>query len=141
MIWHHSDNPRLKEDSYWITPPEIYKTLNEEFCFDYDPCPYPLPENFNGLNVDWGEVNYVNPPFHRYGGIGPTAFVRKGISENARGKTVVIVLPTASYVNLLLEAGAEIRPLGRVRWLHTETRKPMKNPSQITCFVLRGDRS
>ena len=72
-------------------------------------------------------------------GFGPTAWVRKAITEKEAGRSSVILIPTQSYVNLLLEAGAELRSAGRVKWLDTETREPCKSPSPITCFVLRGD--
>lgn len=127
----------LKWEPHWITPPELYKELDAEFHFDYDPCPFPKPKDYDGIKAEWGTSNYVNPPFHRENGIGPTAFVRKAIEENKKGKTVVLTIPTQSYVNLLLEAGAEVRSLGRVKWLHTVTREPMKGPSPITAFILR----
>jgi hypothetical protein len=125
---------------YWITPPDLYEALNAEFDFDFDPCPYPKPEGFDSLAVEWGDSNYVNPPFRKKDGdgFGPTAWVHKAIEENKKGKTVILTLPTQSYVNLLLEAGAEVRSLGRVRWLEAESGEPVKSPSPITCFILRG---
>ena len=48
---------------YWLTPPELYAALDAEFHFDFDPCPYPKPDNFDGLTCEWGQRNYVNPPF------------------------------------------------------------------------------
>ncbi len=126
-------------NNYWLTPPDVYGPLNDEFQFDFDPCPYPKPENFNSLEIPWGSMNYVNPPFRKKdgGGFGPTAFVRKAIAEKEAGRSSVILIPTQSYVNLLLEAGAELRSAGRVRWLDTETGEPCKSPSPITCFILR----
>lgn len=127
--------------SYWLTPPDIYNSLNEEFHFDFDPCPYPRPENFNGVAVPWGKMNYVNPPFRKSDGAfgaGPTAFVRKAIAEQNLGRSSVIVIPTQSYVNMLLEAGAECRSMGRVKWLEATARNPMPSPSSITCFILRA---
>ena len=132
----------MKENRYWLTPPELYKKLNDEFSFDFDPCPFPLHKGYNGLEVDWGQVNYLNPPFMKKDAVGcsvPTAFVHKAIEENKKGKTVVLTLPVASYVNLLVEAGAEIRSLGRVGWLGTELKDPMKSPPPIACFILRGN--
>jgi len=129
----------LKKE-YWITPPEIYKALNDEFKFDFDPCPYP----YNGVcasQVEWGKSNYVNPPFRKSdgkNGMGPTAFVRKAIEESKKGKDVVVVINTMSFINLLLEAGAEVRSLGRVRWLDGRTGKAWNKPSNTTCFILRG---
>ena len=127
---------------YWLTPPDIMKKLNDEFHFDFDPCPYPKPINFNSLETDWGKMNYVNPPFRpkENNGFGPTAFVRKSIEEQAKGKSSVILIPTQSYVNLLLEANAELRSMGRVRWLDVESDEPCKSPSPITCFILYGNK-
>lgn len=45
---------------YWITPPEIYKALDQEFHFDFDPCPYP----FNG--VDGTELDKMNDVIQKY---------------------------------------------------------------------------
>ena len=48
---------------YWLTPPDVFDALNKEFRFDFDPSPHPLAEGFDGLTIDWGSSNYVNPPF------------------------------------------------------------------------------
>tara|TARA_R110002110_G_C13087250_1_gene684475 strand:+ start:122 stop:523 length:402 start_codon:yes stop_codon:yes gene_type:complete len=126
---------------YWLTPPELYDSLNEEFNFDFDPCPCPRPDNYDGIKIEWGKMNYVNPIFRRKDSdsiYGPTAFVRKAIYEQKNGKSSFLTLPTQSYVNLLLESGAELRSLGRVKWLEVNTKKPMPSPSSITGFFLRG---
>lgn len=128
-------------NKFWLTPPTIYQDLNREFEFDFDPCPCPCPEGFDGLSVPWGKSNYVNPPFRRKDGVngcGPTAFVHKAIAENERGNGSVLVLPVQSYVMLLAGAGAEIRSMGRIRWLDVETKEPCKSPSPICAFILRG---
>ena len=121
--------------SYWLTPPNLYHKLDKVFHFDFDPCPY--PRTINGLEIEWKKMNYVNPPFRKKDG-SPTAFVRKAIKEQSKGKSSVLLLPTQSYVNLLLEAGAKLRSLGRVRWLSTKDNKPIKSPSPITLFLLKG---
>jgi hypothetical protein len=124
---------------YWITPPDLYQKLDSEFHFDFDPCPYPYVKD--GIEIGWGKSNYVNPPFRKKdskNGHGPTAFVRKAIEENKLGKTVVLAIPVQSYVNMLIEAGAELRSLGRVRWVDAITREPTKQPSPICAFILRG---
>lgn len=124
---------------YWKTPPELLRVLDEEFHFTNDVCPYPKPEDFDALKSSWGEMNFVNPPFRKNDGdgFGPTVFVRKAIAENKLGKKSVIIIPTQSYVNLLLEAGAEMRSMGRIKWLECETNEECKNPSPITMFILK----
>lgn len=128
------------DGKYWLTPPQLYNDFNSEFSFDFDPCPCPRPENYNSLVVPWGKSNYVNPPFNLKDGPfgGPTAFARKAIEENKRGNGSVIVLPVRNYVNLLLEAGAELRPVGRVKWLECDTGEEWRSPSPICAFILKG---
>ena len=135
--------PSLNKDytnsKFWIIPPEIYGPLNKEFGFDFDPCPYPFLED--GITKDWGKVNWVNPPFRRadaMNGHGPTAFVRKAIEEQKKGKTSVLILPVLSLLNMLFEAKAEIRSMGRVKWVHAKTGKIWKQPSNCALFILRG---
>ncbi len=48
---------------YWKTPPQMMKELQEKYHFDFDPCPHPRPDGFDGLEVPWGKVNWVNPVF------------------------------------------------------------------------------
>jgi len=45
---------------YWLTPPDLYAKLDAEFHFDFDPCPYPLPDGFDGLTCEWGQSSYSN---------------------------------------------------------------------------------
>lgn len=128
---------------YWLTPPDLYKQLNDEFNFDFDPCPYPLTDGFDGLTCDWGNSNYVNPPFgsimHEGKKKGPTAWVRKAIEENRKGKTVVLVYPIDKWVLMLLSAiGTEVRNLGNVRWCAIEDGSVGKGTGRhIACFILR----
>jgi hypothetical protein len=118
---------------YWLTPPELMAQLQAEFGFDFDPCPFPRPEGFDGLSVPWGSTNYINPPF-----TGPTAWARKCIAERDAGKTCVFVFPVPKWVLMLLDAGAEVRNLGDVRWCAIEDGTPGKGIGQhIACFVLR----
>jgi len=127
---------------YWLTPPDIYAALDAEFSFDFDPCPYPLPAGFDGLTCDWGLRNYVNPPFgsivHQGKKKGPTAWVRKAITEHAKGKLVVLVYPVDKWILMLLEIlGARVRNLKDVRWCSIEDGKPgTGNGRHIAAFVL-----
>ena len=87
---------------YWLTPRDLYDALNGEFEFDFDPCPYPRPDDFDGLDIPWGQSNYVNPPFA--GGI--TAWARKAIAEYKQGKKVVFVYPIDKWIHWFIEQGA-----------------------------------
>ncbi len=126
---------------YWLTPPDAFAALDSQFHFDFDPCPHPLPEGFDGLTCEWGESSYVNPPFgsivHEGKKKGPTAWARKAIAENAKGKRVVLVYPIDKWVLMLIKAGAKISNLGDVRWLATEDGTAGKGTGRhIACFVL-----
>lgn len=136
---------------YWLTPPDLYAELDAEFHFDFDPCPYPLPEGFDGLTCEWGRSNYVNPPFGSIMHQGPgdakarkkgmTAWARKAIAEWRKGKTVVMVFPLDKWILEILEAlgVGEIRNLRDVRWLATEDRQPGNGTGRhIACFILRA---
>ncbi len=138
---------------YWLTPPELYAELDAEFGFDFDPCPYPLPEGFDGLTCEWGKRSYANPPFgsimHQGPGDkkpvkkGPTAWVRKAIIEWRKGKTVVLVYPVDKWLLMILDAilgpDAEVRNLGDVKWVATEDGAVGKGTGRhIACFILRG---
>lgn len=137
---------------YWLRPDDLYDRLNSEFHFDFDPCPHPLPFGFDGLTCEWGYSNWVNPPFgsimhqefNKKGEIvmrkrGPTAWVKKAIEENAKGKLVVLVYPIDKWVLMLLKAlGSDVRNLGDVKWLATEDGSQGKGTGRhIACFILR----
>lgn len=133
---------------YWLTPPELYKKLHDEFNFDFDPCPYPLPPGFDGLTCEWGNSNYVNPPFgsiiHEGKKKGMTAWVRKAITEWQKGKLVVLVYPIDKWVLMLLKSilgeHGEVRNLGDVKWLATEDQSQGKGTGRhIAMFVLKPD--
>ena len=127
---------------YWLTPPALYAALDAEFHFDFDPCPYPLPEGFDGLTCEWGQSSYVNPPFgsiiHNGKKKGPTAWVRKAIDEQAKGKRVVLVYPVDKWVLMILSSiGTKVRNLGDVRWCATEDGSIGKgNGRHIAAFIL-----
>ena len=126
---------------YWLTPPALLAELDAEFKFTFDPCPYPLPEGFDGLTQPWGRSNYVNPPFgsilHQGKKKGPTAWVRKAIAEQENGNRVVLVYPVDKWLLMLLKAGAQVRNLGDIKWLATEDQSQGKGTGRhIACFIL-----
>jgi hypothetical protein len=87
-------NRNLEHKDNWKTSPEFYNKLDEEFNFDFDPCPYSEEEPiFDGLSVDWGNRNFINPPYSRKL---KEAFIKKGIEEYKKGKLCVFLLPVST---------------------------------------------
>ena len=128
---------------YWLTPEDLMKQLQEEYGFDFDACPFPKPEDFDGLECEWGRVTYVNPPFgsimHKGKKKGPTAWAKKALVEAKKGKKVVMVYPIDKWVLMLLAAGAQVRNLGDVKWCATEDGSPGKGTGRhVACFIIGG---
>lgn len=140
---------------YWLTPADLMWRLQAEFGFNFDACPYPRPEGFDGLDCEWRSSTYVNPPF---GGSDPnpnnlqvrngkrrlpgvTAWARKAITEYRNGKRVVLVFPLDKWVLMLLGAGARVRNLGDVHWHSIEENKPGSGTGRhVAMFVLDPNR-
>lgn len=72
----------------WKTPKAFYEALDQEFRFDFDPCP-PMP-SFDGLTVEWGCSNFVNPP---YGNV-ISKWLAKGFEQAKLGKLSVFLIPS-----------------------------------------------
>jgi site-specific DNA-methyltransferase (adenine-specific) len=70
----------------WRTPKDFYDKLNLEFKFDFDPCP--INEQFDGLSIEWGNSNFVNPPFKD-----KDKWIKKSYQEWVKGKNIVMLLP------------------------------------------------
>ena len=69
-------------DSY-KTPEWILDTFKDYF----DPCPLDdSPEN-DGLNIEWKDKTFVNPPYSK-----PMPWVEKAIEESKKGKRIVMLL-------------------------------------------------
>src|SRR5690349_21203234 len=69
------------------TPEDLYVQLNEEFKFEFDPCPSDPQEN--GLSVDWKASNFVNPPYNKI-----KKWVKKCAEQQRKGKLSVCLLPS-----------------------------------------------
>jgi len=128
---------------YWLTPPDLLAELQSEYGFDFDGCPYPLPEGFDGLTCDWGKSTYINPPFgsiiHEGKKKGPTAWARKALLEQSKGNDVVMVYPLPKWVLMLLAKAEYVRNLGDVKWCATEDGAAGKGIGQHTAlFYLKG---
>tara|TARA_R100001132_G_C3233791_1_gene67301 strand:- start:139 stop:561 length:423 start_codon:yes stop_codon:yes gene_type:complete len=91
-------NRNLNNVDDWQTPSYIYDPLNKEFNFDFDPCPLQHDlSKWNGLIIDWGQSNFINPPYSRKL---KEAFVLKAIKESKKGNLCVMLLPVSTSTKL-----------------------------------------
>ncbi len=86
MTKHKQLLTSLNQD--WRTPKDIYEGLNKEFKFDFDPCPN--NPKFDGLEIEWGKRNFINPPYTTKI---QNAFVKKAFEEMKKGKLSVLLIP------------------------------------------------
>jgi len=117
----------MKPD-YWLTPPELYERLDAEFHFDFDPCPFPRAQ-WDGLEIPWGDRNYVNAPFAKKDG-GIVAWERKALAEAAQGKLVYFLKPVNTTEAQLFLKARRVDDLGRIPWVATDNsgrRKAMRH--------------
>ena len=87
--------PPIKSDVH-ITPDRVWDMIKENWGWNkeqfFDPCP--VNPQWNGLDIDWKELNYVNPPYSRERGDKKTLltlFVEKALEEKG---TTIMLLPS-----------------------------------------------
>lgn len=118
----------------WQTPDALYEELDKEFNFTFDPCP--PSHTVDCLQIEWGDSNFVNPPYGR----GMYKFIEKGYNESVKGKTVVFLIPSRTdtkwWHDFCMKAD-EIRFVkGRLRFKGAKHNAPF--PSAIVIF--KGDK-
>jgi len=114
----------------WKTPRALYQALDAEFHFDHDPCP--VNPKIDGLENEWGNVNFVNPPY----GKDIAKWVQKGYLESLKGKVVVFLLPSRTdtqWWHAYVMKADEIRFIrGRLKFDDQKNSAPF--PSAIVIF-------
>jgi site-specific DNA-methyltransferase (adenine-specific) len=113
----------------WGTPESFYKKLNQEFNFDFDPCP--LGGKVNGLLLPWGNRTFVNPPYSDI-----KSWMKKGYEESLEGNLIVFLIPSRTdtkWWHQYVMKATEIRFIqGR---LHFNNHKnPAPFPSCVAIF-------
>ncbi len=86
----------------WATPKVMYEFYIKNNYFD--PCP--LNSDFDGLDIEWKEKNFVNPPYSKI-----KQFVDKAIGEHKKGKEIILLIPARTdtkYFRKLVEYGCNI---------------------------------
>lgn len=130
--------PKSKSDK-WGTPPELYKTLDDEFQFKYDPCPITWKEgDADGLTSDWGTSTFVNPPYSKV-----ALWIKKAHEEWKKGKTIVMLINAITDTKAFHEyiyGQAELRFIkGRVCFIdptNPTKKQPSPKPSLIVVFKM-----
>lgn len=114
-------NRNLNHSDDWSTPTELYQILYAKYLFDFDPCP--LKADFDGLVIEWGKSNFINPPYSQKL---KEAFIRKAYEESKKGKICVMLLPVSTSTKIFHEIiypNAEIQFIkGRVKFIGTNTK-------------------
>lgn len=100
-----------KKTDDWATPKFIYDQAVSIGMFD--PCPF--HSTFDGLQIEWGETNFVNPPYSQL-----KLWVKKAIQEHEKGRKVLLLIPARTDTkafSLLFKYGSRINFIsGRLRF-------------------------
>jgi hypothetical protein len=91
---------RGTEGDYWYTPEAVLETVHTILHDYFDPCP--IAPEFNGLEIEWPETCFINPPFSLF-----KEFVEKGLREWTPGKTF-LWLVNADFKNETAKTMASI---------------------------------
>ncbi len=110
------------------TPTGFYNQLNEEFHFNFDPCP--LNSTINGLEIAWGRYCYINPPY----GKAIRSWLEKALFEIEMKHTKLAVFLLPSYTDvkwfheIVLPHAHEIRFIkGRLKFGEHNNAAPFAN--------------
>lgn len=126
---------RLVQHDNWATPPEVYDELNAEFNFDFDPCPLNFKQD--GLLIEWGKRNFINPPYSRKL---KEAFINKAYAESQKGKMCVMLLPVSTSTKIfheVIQPNAEIRFWrGRINFLPNGIKSPLYKAGQMDSMIV-----
>ena len=90
------------------TPTWFLRKLYQVFDFDFDPCP--IDPDFDGLKVEWGKRNYVNPPYSK-----KQEWIEKALIEQKKGKFSLMLLPVDTSTKWFLDL---IEPNRQIIWIH-----------------------
>jgi len=128
--------PKSKSDK-WATPKELYDKLNEEFKFNYDPCPIDWKEgDIDGLTSEWGTSTFCNPPYSKV-----ALWIEKAYNESKKGKKIVMLINAITDTiafHKYIYGIAELRFIkGRLCFIdpnNKNKKQPNVKPSMIVIF-------
>jgi len=119
---------------HWSTPKDVYDALNEEFHFDFDPCP--IHSGVEGIGASWGRSNFVNPPYSNI-----KIWVEECYRHWKLGDTVVMLIPSRTdtrwWHDYVMKA-TEIRFIkGRLKFGNSKNSAPF--PSCLVIFTHKNN--
>jgi hypothetical protein len=87
-------NRNLNHKDDWATPPDFLEKIRKKYGDFFDPCPWMHDINeWDGLKVEWQELNYVNPPYNLRD---KTEFVKTAVDYSVFGCKSVLLLPVST---------------------------------------------
>jgi len=99
--------PLSKSDTH-LTPDRVWDLIRGLWDYSkwefFDPCP--ANSTFDGLKIQWQQLNFVNPPYTLL-----KEFVFKAMSESVRGSTTIMLLPAKTdqmWFHILIDKRYEI---------------------------------
>ena len=111
------------------------KWLMKVFDGWFDPCPLNPNPTIDGLNLEWKDKTFLNPPYSS-----PSKWIYKAIEESKKGKTIAILIrfdPTTKYFKALIENNAHLFYCGeRLEFINPEETKKYKSPFPSILIIL-----
>jgi site-specific DNA-methyltransferase (adenine-specific) len=134
QVWHR----HLKDQ--WETPASVFDPVHHEFGITLDvcaephntQCPHFFSPEMDGLVQDWGHnICWMNPPFSQV-----KRWLRKALDSAQAGATVICLVkhtPGVGWWRQLIPPDAEVRALGRVRFVGAKHQSPF----DVALVILR----
>lgn len=114
---------------HWRTPSSIFKQLDQEFKFTYDPSPLSPGSLYDGLTALWSGSVFCNPPFSQ-----TSDFIDKGLSQRGSCDHIVFLVASRTdtkWFQKCLESQCEFRFIkGRLHF------SGQKNPAPFPSVVI-----
>ena len=102
----------------WATPQYILDWVTKTYGSFFDPCP--LKHNLNqwdGLDISWAGVNFVNPPYNNKGKVN---FIKKAYEEYKEGNISILLIPATIDIpifhDIILKYASVYFVKGRVKF-------------------------
>ena len=87
MTKHQVQLLSSRKSDHWQTPPDFYNKLDQEFNFDFDPCPFKHDLNkWDGLKINWKKRNFINPHYSNV-----KVWIEKALKEIEKNNAEVCV--------------------------------------------------